>query len=124
VTPEIGDTVGEMRPRSSGSHHGGAGNFAQLWRDGVKASQVEITSDDFTHMFVDETSGAHRYRIELITDVNQRIVITSHIYATGGPRRLRLRGERSARDGVHPLFGRARRVGGLIARRAARSPAR
>lgn len=84
---EIGDTVAgeieaaQLRVQISG----GVGNFAQLWRDGVKASQVEITSNDFTHTFVDETAGAHRYRVELINDGNNRIVITSHIYATVVP---------------------------------------
>ena len=83
---QIGDTVGEIEAAELRVHvTGGAGNFAQLWRDGVKTSQVEITSDDFTHVFDDGTAGAHRYRVELINDTNNRIVITSHIYATVVP---------------------------------------
>ncbi len=62
----------------------GAGTFAQLWRDGVKLDQVEITSDDFAHTFEDEPGAAdHRYRVELITDANQRLVVTSHFYVHG-----------------------------------------
>jgi len=80
---QIGDTVGEIAAANLRVKiTGGAGNFAQLWRDGEKVDQVQITSDDFTHTFVDETKGEHRFRVELINDANNRIVITSHIYAT------------------------------------------
>ncbi len=84
---QIGDTVAGAIEAAQLRVHitGGAGNFAQLWRDGIKATQVEITSEDFTHTFADETEGSHRYRIELINDSNNRIVITSHIYATVVP---------------------------------------
>ncbi|MBL0215117.1 MAG: CehA/McbA family metallohydrolase [Myxococcales bacterium] len=61
---------------------GGAGNFAQIWRDGVQIAQLEVTSDDATFKYEDTANGAHRYRVELINDANQRIVVTSHIYAT------------------------------------------
>ncbi len=62
----------------------GAGTFLQLWRDGSKLAQVEITSDDFQHTFEDEPGAAdRRYRIELITDLNQRLVVTSHFYVHG-----------------------------------------
>jgi len=84
---QIGDTVeGSVQAAELRVHIiGGAGNFAQLWRNGTKADQVEITSDDFTHTFVDDTGGAHRFRVELINDANNRIVITSHIYVTVTP---------------------------------------
>jgi len=64
---------------------GGAGTFAQLWRDGAKLAQVEVTSDDFRHTFEDEPGDGvqRRYRVELINDANNRIVVTSHIYVTG-----------------------------------------
>ena len=83
---EIGDTVegvpaAEVRVRVTG----GADTFAQLWRDGERLDQVRIEGEDVTHTFVDDTPGAHRYRIELVDNTNQRIVITSHIYATVVP---------------------------------------
>ena len=119
---EIGDTVGEIEAAELRVHiTGGAGNFAQLWRDGVKASQVEITSDDFTHTFVDETSGAHRYRIELITDANQRIVITSHIYATVVPGGCGCAASGPLGTGVLALLVALGAGVGRISRRAARA---
>jgi hypothetical protein len=63
---------------------GGAGNFVQLWRDGEELAQIEITSDSFSHTFVDEPGAAdRRYRIEVINDANNRIVVTSHFYVHG-----------------------------------------
>ncbi|MDQ3368289.1 MAG: CehA/McbA family metallohydrolase [Myxococcota bacterium] len=64
---------------------GGVGTFVQLWRDGEKRAQVEVTSDDFRHTFEDEPGAGQqrRYRIELINDANNRLVVTSHIYVTG-----------------------------------------
>lgn len=61
----------------------GMGNFVQLWRDGVELEQVEITSDPFEHTFVD-TPGAsnRRYRVEVINNANNRIVVTSHFFVT------------------------------------------
>ncbi|MBA3459024.1 MAG: CehA/McbA family metallohydrolase [Deltaproteobacteria bacterium] len=60
---------------------GGTGMFVQIWRDGVKVHQAEVTSDDAKVSYDDNDVGAHRYRVELINDGNQRIVVTSHIYA-------------------------------------------
>jgi MYXO-CTERM domain-containing protein len=63
---------------------GGAGTFVQLWRDGAKLLQVEVTRDDFTHRFEDRPGAAdRRYRIELIDGGNRRLVVTSHIYVHG-----------------------------------------
>ena len=88
-TAEIGDTV-EGVPTAHLTIHvtGGAGTFAQVWRDGVKASSVEVTSDDFTTTYDDAQTAlgeVHRYRVEVINDTNQRLVVTSHIYASGDP---------------------------------------
>lgn len=83
----IGDTVDGEVPAAEVRVHvtGGAGTFAQLWRDGEKIDDVQVDSDDFTHTFVDDAAGSHRYRIELVDNGNQRIVITSHLYATVVP---------------------------------------
>jgi uncharacterized protein (TIGR03382 family) len=63
---------------------GASGYFLQLWRDGQKAAQVPVTSDDFAHTFQDKSSSAdHRYRVELIDATNRQVVITSHVYAHG-----------------------------------------
>jgi MYXO-CTERM domain-containing protein len=82
---EIGDdieNVGTVRMPLTIS--GGAGNFAQLWRDNEKREQVEITSDDFSYTFEDEPGAQdRRYRVELINNANQRIVVTSHFYVHG-----------------------------------------
>jgi hypothetical protein len=62
---------------------GGAGNLVQLWRDGVKLSQAPITSDDFQTTLTDTPgAGEFRYRVELINDSNNRIVVTSHFYVS------------------------------------------
>jgi uncharacterized protein (TIGR03382 family) len=84
-TAEIGDQVtGVEHAALAVKVTDGAGMFVQLWRDGEKLDQVEITSPSFSHTFED-TPGAssHRYRIELIDDANQRIVVTGHIYVDG-----------------------------------------
>ena len=63
---------------------GGTDTFLQLWRDGEKLEQVKVTSDDFNYTFEDEPGAAdRRYRVELITDANQRLVVTSHFYVHG-----------------------------------------
>jgi hypothetical protein len=62
----------------------GAGTFLQLWRDGEKLDQLRVESDDFQHTFEDEPGALdRRYRVELITDANQRLVVTSHFYIHG-----------------------------------------
>ena len=80
---EIGDEVHAVSTAALKIHvTGGNGMFVQIWRDGVKADQLDVTTDD-AHLAYDDTeTGAHRYRVELINDGNQRIVVTSHIYAT------------------------------------------
>jgi len=64
---------------------GGAGMFAQVWRDGEKVKQLDVARDDQTLKYTDEDGGHHRYRIELVDDGNQRIVVTSHLYANVTP---------------------------------------
>ena len=62
---------------------GGLGNFVQVWRNGVERDQQRIDTDDFQYTFVEAPgAGDHRYRLELITDANQRIVVTSHFYVS------------------------------------------
>jgi hypothetical protein len=82
---EIGDTISAATVDVAAHVTGGSGNFLQLWRDGERLEQVEITSDDFRHTFSDDVGeGKHRrYRLELINDANNRIVVTSHIYVDG-----------------------------------------
>ena len=79
---EIGDDVDGVSAVDAALHiTGGMGSFYEIWRDGAKLNQLEITSDDFTATFHDVPgAGDHRYRVELIDDTNQRIVVTSHIY--------------------------------------------
>ena len=79
----IGDTV-ESVPAAELDVHvtGGAGMFVQVWRDGAKVHQQEVSADDATVTYADTTAGAHRFRVELIDGGNQRIVVTSHLYAT------------------------------------------
>jgi len=84
---EIGDDVMTTKSSLAFPVHitSGNGTFLQLWIDGAKAGdQVPVTSDDFTTTFrADGTGQPHRYRIQLINDINQPIVVTSHIYVTG-----------------------------------------
>lgn len=82
---EIGDDVDRVETADiDTSVTGGAGNFLQLWRDGEKLAQVEVTSDSFSHRFTDRPGAAdRRYRVELVTPGNQRLVVTSHIYVHG-----------------------------------------
>jgi hypothetical protein len=82
---EIGDDVdGVETAELDVSVRGGAGTFVQLWRDGAKLAQAEVTRDDFTHRFEDRPGAAtRRYRIELTNGGNQRLVVTSHIYVHG-----------------------------------------
>jgi hypothetical protein len=87
-TAEIGDTVDDVANVTITAHVVGAetGMIVQLWRDGVKLTQKPVTGTDFTTTF-DDTPGAQtrRYRLELINDLNQRIVVTSHIWVNGIP---------------------------------------
>ncbi len=65
---------------------GGDGSFVQLWRDGVKITQQPVTGADTTVTLTDEPGeGTYRYRVEVMNDLNQRVVVTSHIYATVEP---------------------------------------
>lgn len=84
---EIGDEVTTTASALAFPVHitGGNGSFVQLWVDGVKTGdQVAVTSDDFTTTFHQAATGKpERFRIQLINDINQPIVVTSHIYVTG-----------------------------------------
>jgi hypothetical protein len=82
---EIGDTISAGTAKVAATVTGGQGYFLQLWRDGKKLEQIEVTSNDFSHTFSDEPgAGQHRrYRLELINDSNNRVVVTSHIYVDG-----------------------------------------
>jgi len=81
---ELGDDVSGIDRVHLDLHvTGGAGTFAQLWRNGAMVEQVAITSGD-ANLPIDDAPGTgnFRYRIELINDANQRVVVTSHFYAT------------------------------------------
>ena len=82
---EIGDSTTAGTAAVAAHVTGGAGHFLQLWRDGEKLDQVEVTSNDFRHTFEDTPGNGieRRYRVELINDANNRVVVTSHIYVTG-----------------------------------------
>lgn len=82
---EIGSEVGETARVTISAHvTGGDGTILQLWRDGEKLSQQEVTGSDKKLTFEDSPGKARRrYRLELINDLNQRIVVTSHIYVNG-----------------------------------------
>ena len=82
---QIGDTVTAGTAKIETRITGGAGMFVQLWRDGEKIEQVPVTTADFQHTFEDEPGDGklRRYRIELINDTNNRVVVTSHIYVMG-----------------------------------------
>ena len=80
---EIGDDVHEAGGPAHLQIHvtGGAGTFMQIWRDGARVHQADVTSDDAHLTYTDDTVGEHRFRVELIDDGNQRLVVTSHLYA-------------------------------------------
>jgi MYXO-CTERM domain-containing protein len=82
---EIGDEVDAIDHVSIKAHvTGGSGMFVQLWKDGVKVDQQAVTSDDFTTTFERAPTGKpERFRIQLMNDINQTVVITSHIYVDG-----------------------------------------
>jgi MYXO-CTERM domain-containing protein len=82
---EIGDSIsGLATVRVSADITGGDGTIVQLWRDGERLAQKPVTGAD-TRVTFEDTPGAQlrRYRIELINDLNQRLVVTSHIYVEG-----------------------------------------
>lgn len=82
TTAEIGDDVADVgQVKATARVVGGSGTFVQLWRDGTKLESRPVTGDDVRVTFTDAPeAGHHRYRVELINDLNQRIVVTSHIY--------------------------------------------
>jgi hypothetical protein len=82
---ELGDEVEGVASIEARVHVvGGAGTLVQLWRDGAKLEQKPVTGDDATITFSDEPGAAkRRYRVELINDLSQRVVVTSHIYVSG-----------------------------------------
>jgi hypothetical protein len=84
-TAVLGDEVDGIDHVAITAHVvGGNGSFVQLWKDGKKVDQQPVTSDDFTTTFDRDPSGSpERFRIQLISDTNQTIVITSHIYVLG-----------------------------------------
>jgi hypothetical protein len=79
---EIGDDIVNLERVELSVHvTNGDATFVQMYRDGVKLDQVAVTGPEFDHTFVDVPGdGAFRYRVEMITDANQRIVVTSHFY--------------------------------------------
>ncbi len=83
---EVGDDVDGVSSADMTVHVvGGNGYYVQIWRDGKKIAQKLVTSDDFEARFSDkpDVGGTTRYRAELMDDTNERVVITSHIYAHG-----------------------------------------
>lgn len=84
---EIGDDTGELANVTVDARVvGGDGTILQLWRDGEKLAQKDVTGADAKLSFDDTPGmGPRRYRLELINDLNQRIVVTSHIYVQGIP---------------------------------------
>ncbi len=80
---EIGDEVHDARGPAELRVHvtSATGMFVQIFRDGVKVHQDEVNTDDARIRYTDSTIGEHRFRVELVDDGNQRIVVTSHIYA-------------------------------------------
>lgn len=79
---EIGDSIDGLAHVAITAHVvGGDGMFVQLWRDGEKLVQKPVSGADAKVSFEDTPgAGAHRYRIELINDLNQPLAVTSHIY--------------------------------------------
>lgn len=86
-TFELGDDTGELaNVRVDARVTGGDGTILQLWRDGEKLAQKDVTGADAKLSFDDTPGkGPRRYRLELINDLNQRVVVTSHIYVQGIP---------------------------------------
>lgn len=63
---------------------GGDGSFLQLWRDGKMLRQLDIKGSDVKLSF-DDAPGPQlrRYRLEVVNEIGQRTVVTSHIYVRG-----------------------------------------
>ena len=91
---EIGDEVWVDHLDMTIHVVGGNGTFVQVWIDGKKTTQIAVTSDDFTTSYgsapaasrtttstrtVNAARAPQRYRLELVNDLNQRIVVTGHI---------------------------------------------
>jgi hypothetical protein len=84
TTAEVGDDVTGVKTANMTIHvTTGNGSFAQIWRDGEQIAQIAVDADDFTGTYSDNTTGDHRYRVELVDNAGRRLVITSHIYAAG-----------------------------------------
>jgi uncharacterized protein (TIGR03382 family) len=64
---------------------GGSGTYIQIWKNGEKLAFKPVTSDDFIAKFDDRLTAnvVTRYRAELVDGGNNRVVVTSHIYAHG-----------------------------------------
>jgi hypothetical protein len=85
---EIGDEVYVKQLQITIHVVGGNGTFVQIWDNGMKLLQIAVTSDNFTTTYskgaaLSTGAGAaplpDRYRLELITDTNQPVVITSQL---------------------------------------------
>ncbi|HET7501054.1 MAG TPA: CehA/McbA family metallohydrolase [Kofleriaceae bacterium] len=122
-TAEIGDDVeGVDHVRLALHVTGGAGTFAQLWRDGAMVGpEAPVDADDFTAE-LDDVPGAgdFRYRVELVSDGNQRLVVTSHFYvhAIAGSDGCGCSGGGGLGGGAVPLLAM---LGGLAWRRPRRA---
>ena len=81
----IGDDVSAATITATIRVTGGDGYFYQVWRDGEKVAQEQVVGDDVTATYIDADAdtlfGDHRYRLELIDETGQRVVVTSHLYA-------------------------------------------
>ena len=84
-TATIGDDVKDLAHVELTIHvQQASGMFVQVWRDGHKVEQTQVTSNDFTHVYRDTPGEAdHRYRVHLIDNSNRPVEITSHIYVHG-----------------------------------------
>ncbi|MBA3539631.1 MAG: PHP domain-containing protein [Deltaproteobacteria bacterium] len=85
TSAEIGDGVDGVAQVQLAVHiTRGATTFVQLWRDGEQLQSVEVTSDEFTTTLTDAPGAmARRYRVEIINNGGNRLVVTSHFYVAG-----------------------------------------
>lgn len=83
----VGGETGELgNVKVEATITNGNATILQLWRNGEKIEQKHITGSTAKATFEDSPGkGDFRYRLELINDFNQRVVVTSHIYVTGIP---------------------------------------